>query len=183
MRDTVEFDVTDFENPNSEKGVYAKFFYKPVQDAEASAAEGRPVFVDKEYVEIIAAGNSTNIIRRPAGIADISRFQRQYALFKQGDEDQMIGTPLTEVPWITRSQVEEFAYRKIRTLEDLAEMSDAACSAPGMYDMKKKAKAWLDKSADAAPFTAMAAEMEAMRKELAALKEAQAQAPAKVAKG
>jgi acyl-CoA-binding protein len=170
MRDVAEFDVSDFENPNSEKGIYAKFYFFPVEDTRQSAEAGRPVFVDKEFVEIIAAGNQNNIVRRPVGRMDIDRFPRQYALFKQGDAEQMIGTPLTEVPWVTRAQVEEFAYRKIRTLENLAEMSDAQCNAPGMYDMKNKAKSWLQKANEAAPFTAMHAEMDALRAELAALK-------------
>jgi hypothetical protein len=171
MRDTIEYDVDDMMS-DSDKGVYAKFYFFPMEDPKASAEAGRPVFADREFVEILAAGNQNNIVRRPASDMDKKRFRRQYALFKQGDEEQMIGTPLKEVPWITRSQVEEFAYRKIRTLEDLAGMSDAQCVLPGMYDMKRKAEAWLKKASDAAPFTAMSAEMEALRAEIAALKAA-----------
>lgn len=172
MRESLEYDVQDFEDQNamSEKGVYAKFYYVPTKNEAASAAEGRAIFEDKEFVEIIAAGNSTNIIRRPARKMDTDRFRRQYAMFKEGDSEQMIGTPLTEIPWITRSQVEELAYKKIRSLEDLASLSDGAINAPGMYDLKRKASAWLEKSKESAPFTAMQAELEAMRAEIAALK-------------
>jgi hypothetical protein len=178
MRDTVEYDVGDFSRENDNRGVYARFYYAPVKNEEASAAEGRPVFVDKEFIEIIAAGNSTNIVGRKATDMDKRRFSKEYSLFKSGDDEQMVGTPLTEVPWITRSQVEELMYRKIRTLENLAELSDGMINAPGMYELKRKAEAWLKKASEAAPFTAMQAEMEALRAELAALKNA----PNKVAK-
>jgi len=180
MRDTVEFDVSDMQDPYSDKGVYAKFYFFPMEDHKASAEQGRPIFSDREFIEIIAAGNQNNIVRRPATEMDRQRFRRQYTMFKQGDEDQVVGTPLKEVPWITRSQIEEFAYRKIRTLEDLAGMSDAQCNAPGMYDMKRKAEAWLKKANEAAPFTAMSAEIEALKAELAALK-TQAEEPKKKA--
>lgn len=182
-RETAEFDVQDFENPEMEKGVYARFYTVPKPDEVKSAEEGRPVFKDVVYIEIIAAGNANNIIRKPAREMDFRRFHKQHQLFLRGDNEQIVGTPLTEVPWVTRSQVEEMAYRKIRTLEDLAEMSDAACSMPGMYELKRKAIAWLEKSKEAAPFTKMQAEMDAMRAELAALKAEKEAAPAKKAAG
>jgi hypothetical protein len=173
MIGTAEYDVKDFEDPNCNKGVYARFFMYPKEDQAASAEAGRPIFKEIEAIEIVAAGNSNNIVRRPASDLDKQRFHAQYALFKSGDAHQLVGTPLTEVPWITRSQVEELLYRKIRTLEDLAGMSDAACNVPGMYDLKRKATAWLEKAEEAAPFTAMQAEMSALRAELAAMKAAQ----------
>lgn len=178
MRETAEFDVAEFDNPNSNKGVYARFYYVPKQDDAKSAEEGRPVFKDVEYIEIIAVGNANNIIRKPARDEDRRRFYQEYDKFKAGDQEQLIGTPLTEVPWLTRGQVEELMYRKIRTLENLAELSDAACNVPGMYDLRRKAKAWIEKAAEAAPFTKMNEEMEALRKELDALKAATSNAKA-----
>jgi hypothetical protein len=168
MRDTLEYDADAFSDnfEAQNKGVYAKFFWHPVKDEQASAEAGRPIFVDKEYVQIVAAGNSTNIVTRKVTEMDIRRFKKYYDLFKQGDAEQLIGTPLTEVPWVTRAQVEEYAYRKIRTLEHLAELSDSECNMPGMYEMKRKAAAWLEKAKEAKPFTAMQAEL---KKQLAAL--------------
>ena len=170
MRAEAEFNVEDFDNPNNNANVYAQFYYVPKEDAVASAAEGRKVFKDTEYIEIIAAGNANNIIRKPARDMDKQRFHKEYALFKSGDMEQLTGTPLTEVPWINRSQVEELMYHKVRTLKQLAELSDGACNAPGMYELKRKAAAWLIKAKEAAPFTAMQAEMDKLKAELAAMK-------------
>lgn len=170
MRDSFEFDVKDFEDPNNNNGVYARFYWVSREDPAKSAEAGRPIFKDVEYVEILAAGNANNIIRKPASDMERQRFHAQYARFKEGDTEQLTGTPLTEVPWITRSQVDELLYRKVRTLEQLAELNDAHCNVPGMYELKRKAGLWLAKAKEAAPFTAMASEIDALRAELDALK-------------
>jgi hypothetical protein len=169
MREAAEYDVEDFQDPEKTKGIYARFYLVPKKNEAKSAEEGRPVFEDREYIELIAAGNSTNIIRKPASDRERQQFRREYSLFKEGDVEQITGTRLTEVPWITRSQVEELMYRKVRTLEALADISDTECNVPGMLDLRRKAQAWLQKASEAAPFTAMQAEMEDLRKQLAAL--------------
>lgn len=176
MREAVDYDVKDFEDPNARKGVYARFYLVPKQNEAKSAEQGMPVFEDKEYIELIAAGNSTNIIRRPVYEQDKRMYREEYKLFKEGDSEQIVGTRLSEVPWITRSQVEELMYRKVRTLEGLAEVSDHECNVPGMLELRRKAQAWLQTAKEAAPFTAMQAEMEEMRKTIAALQAQQNQA-------
>lgn len=182
MREMADFDVKDFEDENSTKGVYARFYWRPKKDEAASAAEGRPIFKDTEYVEIIAAGNSNNIVARPVSDMDRVRFRQAYAKFKEGDADQLVGTPLIELPWLTRSQVEELAYMKIRTVEQLATLNDAACGIPGMFDLKRKAEAWVKKAEGAAPFTALQKENEDLKARIAALEEL-LKKPAATAKG
>lgn len=172
MRDTYEFDVQDFDDPNENKGVYARFYMMAELNEAQSVEAGRPIYIDKEYVEILAAGNANNIVRRRASDMDKRRFRREYALFKQGDNEQITGTRLSEIPWITRSQVEELNYRKIRTIEELAEISDGACNAPGMYELKRKAQAWVQKADAAAPFTQLIAENEELKKRLETLEAA-----------
>lgn len=172
MREVADFDVSDFEDENSTKGVYARFYWRPKKDEAASAVEGRPIFKDTEYVEIIAAGNSNNIVARPVSDIDRNRFRKAYAKFKEGDSEQLVGTPLVEIPWMTRSQVEELAYMKVRTVENLAELNDGACSGvPGLYDLKRKAQAWVKKAEGAAPFTALQKENEDLKNRIAALEE------------
>lgn len=170
MRGEIEFDVNDFGRGGSDAGVYANFYTVPQPDKEASAAEGRPVFKDVVFVEIRSAGNSQSIVRRPLREKDKRRFAKAYQLFEAGQTDQLIGTPLVEVPWITKSQVEELRYKGIRTLEDLAALSDTACSqSAGLYSLKQKAAAWVVKSKEAAPFTAMQAEIEELKRQLSTL--------------
>lgn len=168
--DVADFDVGDFQDRYAaDKGVHARFYTFPEQDKKASAEAGRPIFKDVEYVEIMAAGNSSNVIRRPARDSDRHRFPRHYAAFQQGKGEEIIGTPLSEVPWITRSQVEEFAHLRIYSIEALANLDDSTCGKfAGLYDMKRKAAAYLKAAEDAAPTTALMEENEALRSRLEA---------------
>jgi hypothetical protein len=172
MSDTADFDPKDFERPYSDGGTHAKFYTKAVPDAAASAEAGSPKFTDKVYVEIMTPGNSTNIIDRPIRDTDKRRFPQQYAAFVAGDSEQITGTPLTEVTWVPRSIIEELTYAKVRTVEQLAEINDNVCTrTPGMFDMKRKAIAWLENAKQAAPFTKIFKENEDLQARLAAMEE------------
>lgn len=177
-------DVADFTGRfAADRGVHARFYTVPVQDKRESSSAGRPIFRDTEFIEIVAAGNANNVVRRKATNEDKQRFPRQYEAYRQGAADQIIGTPLTEVPWITRSQVEELAYIRIRSLEELAHVDDNVCARmAGLYDLKRKAKAAMDAADAAAPLTELQAKNEQLKNELAALKDQLAKLTSKAAK-
>lgn len=169
--ETAEYDFNDFnERYAADKSVYAKFYTMPVKDEQASAQAGRAIYKDREYIEIRAAGNQNNIINRPAAAMDRQRFHRQYELYKQGNDEQLIGTPLGEVTWLTRSQVEELAYVRIRTVEQLASINDDTCQRmAGLHDLKRKAAALLESAAKVAPLTALQAENDQLKGQVEAL--------------
>jgi len=150
-----DYDLRDFDGRfRADQGVQARFYTLPMQDHAATAEHGRPMFKDTEFVEILAAGNANNIVKRKATDEDRQRFHRQYAMFRRGVDEQLVGTPLTEVAWLTRSQVEELAYLRIKTLEALAGMDDNICGRhAGLYDLKKKATVALEAAGDMAPLT------------------------------
>lgn len=154
----------------ADAGVHARFYTLAVQNEEESAKAGRPIYADKEFVEIIAAGNANNIIKRKATEEDKQRFHRQYEIFcrdKEASGDQLVGTPLTEISWLTRSQVAEFAYMHIHTLEQLAHLDDNTCSRrAGVADIRRKAKAHLEASDKAAPMTEMAQQIETQKAQM-----------------
>jgi hypothetical protein len=171
MSEVIEYDISRFDRPQDTSGLHIRFYMATKKNEAASAEAGRLICEDKEYIEILAPGNANNIIRRPVVKEDKFNYRDQYERFKAGDAEQIIGTPLAEVAWIARSQVEELLYLKVRTLEQLAEVSDQFCSGiPGMYELKRKAAAYVNGEKDDSRFTQMHAEMEAMRRELAALK-------------
>lgn len=168
MRDSVDYDVSDFDDRFAgDKSVYAKFYTHPVKDEKASAEAGRAKFREVEYIEIRAAGNANNIIQRPVCEQDRQRFSRQYALFCEGKAEQTVGTPLSEVPWITKSQVEELAYVRINTLEALAAVNDDVCQRmAGLRDLKNKATVFMEAADKAAPLTALQEENKQLKKQL-----------------
>jgi hypothetical protein len=170
--DQVDFNVEDFSAREAgDRSVYCKFYLRPVQDEAASAEAGRPIYNEQEFVEIRAAGNSTNVVDRKATTQDKQRFRGAYKLFKEGNEEQMTGTPLTEIPWITKSQIEEISYFRIRTLEALATVGDDVCTRiPGLYELKRKAVIVMERADKAAPIMALKAENDALKNELETLK-------------
>lgn len=171
MRDTAEFSSDAFEKQNDNQGVYARFYLDAVKNEAKSAEEGRPIFEDKEFVEIIAAGNSTNIVVKPVRMNEIRRFPKEYAKFKDGERDQLVGTPLNEVPWMTKSMVEELNYLKVRTLEHLAVLNDDICGRyAGLYEAKRKAGIWIQAAKEAQPFTKLEEENIRQREEIDGLK-------------
>jgi len=170
MSTVADFDPKIFENPQATVGVYANFYLRPEQDEEESAKAGRPIFKDVEYIEIITAGDAKDVRRRPVREADKRRFREAYRKFREGDREQLVGTPLTEVTWVSAAMREELHYAKVRTVEQLAELNDQACGRmPGMYDMKRKAAQWLQKATESAPFTALHKENEELKARLEAL--------------
>lgn len=167
-----EHDVEDFED--REKGkVFVKFYTRPVQDEAESDKQGRPIYNEVEYLEIRAPGNATNIVQRPVTDMDKRRFRRQYEMFKEGNEEQLVGTPLTEVTWVTRSQAEELSYLRIRTLEQLAEVGDDVCTRiPGLFKLKQRAQTTVETATKNAPILELTAKLESLANENATLKKA-----------
>jgi hypothetical protein len=154
----------------ADAGVHARFYTVAVHNEDKSATEGRPIYDEKDWIEIIASGNANNIIRRKASDEDKQRFHRQYTIFERDRSltgEQLTGTPLAEVSWVTKSQVAEMAYMRIHTLEQLAVVDDNTCSRfAGLYDMKRKAKAAMEAAQKSAPMTEMALQMEQMKVQL-----------------
>jgi len=171
---TADFDVADFEDrTRGDKNTLVRFFIRPVINEAKSAAEGRPIYEDKEYCEIHVPGNQTNIPVKPVDAIIKRRFSNQYARWKATGEAEFVeGTVLSEVPWLSRSQVEELAYLKIRTLEQLAGVGDDVCSRTiGLTELKRRAGLVLASSKDSSVLTKLEAELKQRDAEILGLKQ------------
>jgi predicted RecB family nuclease len=92
---------------------------------------------------------------------DKIRFPRHYERFQAGQKEQNIGTPLSVVPWLTPSQIEEFKFFKIMTVEQLANLIDnVGGKFMGAKQFKQKAKEFLPAAAGQAPLVQMQAELD-----------------------
>lgn len=152
--------------PGDDK-LHVRFFMKPRIDVEASARENRPVYKDTPYVEIMMPGEKNVIIREPVWSQHQLRFPVQWAQFLAGEKDQMIGTPLKVAPFLTESQVEELAFFKIRTVEQLADLADSNMNFMGAQMFKQAAKKFIEKSHSAETLIARIEALEAENKRLA----------------
>jgi len=173
------------DNPRAEDNkLIVRFSVRPVQDAEATSREGRPIFKDTEFVEIMVPGDKTNILEHAVTDDDRQRFPRAYARHKAGLGDVLEGTMLTAWPLITRARAEELAYFKVRTVEQLAELSDGNSMnmGPGINELRKAAKDFVAQAKGDAPLLKMRAELEKRDGEIAALQQALKEQGAMLAK-
>lgn len=157
------------QNPDDRLNV--KFSMMPVEDEEASSKEGRPIYKEKLFVTIIVPGERDVVIRQ-AWQKDFDRFPRQYAAFKNGqNQDAVSGTPLKIVPWLSQSQVKELEFFNCHTVEQLAELADThAHKFQQIQKLRTLARDYLQAAREAAPLTAMRAELDKRDNEIETMK-------------
>ena len=179
-------------------GLSVQFYMHPLQDAAQTLAKGRPIFKETEYVRIMVPGDKASVVERPVRLgffetADDQRFAAEYARFKQNKNQEVTGTPLSEWPPLTRSQVKEMEYFNVRTVEQLAEMSDTHMQKfMGLQSIRDLARRFMQHAEGVAPLTKMQAaldqsaneqatmfeQIQAMSSELAILRGQASQGPA-----
>ena len=145
----MDLNPDDFMQKNQaslDEQLLVKFFTKAKQDATETKVQGRPIFKDIEYIDIKVPGDRHTGVCRPARERDKARFPRHYKSYKDRIEgDYVEGTPLMEWAAITRSRAEELSYFNVKTVEQLANMSDVnAQNFMGINELKRKAKDWLE---------------------------------------
>lgn len=146
------------------------FAMSPHIDQAESDKQGRPIYTEKEYVTIMVPGDKESIVNRPAWDKDRLRFPKQYAAFKnKQDQAAVSGTPLKLMPWLTLGQIKELEYFNCHTVEQLANMPDShTIKFMALNKFKQLAKDYLQAAKEAAPLTAMRAEIDKKDSQLAA---------------
>jgi hypothetical protein len=144
-------------------GVSVRFYPKSVQDQPASDAAGRPVYKDVVYLEKRVPGDRLVTIDRPMRESDKMEFPEQWRRYEVNATEKPEGQPLAEWPQVSRSQVEELAYFRVRTVEELARVPDSASAPMGpLFPLRDKARAYLDRAAAGAQEAKLVAEKEAV---------------------
>lgn len=157
-----DFGITDMAFNRSmapgDDQLLVRFFPKPRENPEKTAAEGRPIFEDVDYIEIRVPGEREVRYCQPANKLDINRFPEHYRRYKQRmSQETTTGTPLAEWPGVTRSQVEELKFINVTTVEQLLSISDTnAQKFMGIRALQQKAKAYLDAAGGQAAANALA---------------------------
>ena len=141
--------------------LYVKFFSHPMQDKERTLQEGRPIFVDTDYIQIMVPGDKGNVIVRPMRPDDIHRFPKQHLAYESDQEEVLEGTPLEKWNFLSAAQVEELKYFGIRTVEQLAVVSDSnAQKFMGIQLLRQKAVEYVEVSKTDAPIAQLQEELE-----------------------
>lgn len=148
-----------------------RFSLEPVKDEAASEKEGRPIFREVEYVEIMVPGDKSSIVKRALRDTDKKRFRRQYAAWKEtGNDAALIGMPLAQWPQVTKAQVEELRYFGVHTVEQLAGVSDGNIRNIGpVMELRQRARDYVEAAKGNAPLGQLRAELEEKNHQLEAL--------------
>jgi glutathione peroxidase-family protein len=167
-------------NPNL---IYPIFkTHTSVNEAKSKAA-GRPIYDELEVVVISFAGDKQKVAVFPAHDIDpeatrendnvpttyAMRYGKQYRAFKNQTTQVASGTPLEELTFLTQARRMELKALNIHTAEALAALDGTPLKqiGPGGRELKNKAQAYIDKATGTADVTAMAAELAALKQQLA----------------
>lgn len=164
-----DIDLAMIQNPDkADDKLFVEFLMEPIQSTEKSQAEGRPIFEDVLHIKI-RVGRDT--IFRPVTEKDKTRFQRQYFLFRR-NRPQVIGTPLTEWPFLSRTRVMELQAIGMQTVEMVADMPDSSIHrlGTGARDLQNRAKVFIETAKGNAPTERLNTELAKRDAEIEALK-------------
>jgi hypothetical protein len=153
-----------------------RFYKKSVQQEQESIEAGRPIYKDFDFVHICVAGDTLTEIDTYALNSHKQRFPIQWANYMNrvgAHDEEVVGTPLSEWPLVSKSQAEEMRAMKFHTVESIANASDQQLQRMGMaagmspYAFRDKAKAFLNLATTAAETDKRESEINALKEELA----------------
>ena len=167
---------------NADSRLQVRFYKRAVQQEQETLQAGRPIYKEFDFVHICVAGDNLTEIDTYALESHKRRFPLQWAAYQNrvgADEENVVGTPVSEWPVVSKSQAEELRALKFKTVESIANASDQQLQRLGMaagmspYAFRDKAKAFLNLATNAAETDKREAEIQALKEELAK-KEAEA---------
>jgi hypothetical protein len=168
-------------NPNDpDLTLGVEFFMKPVEMPAKSKAAGRPIFEDREMVRIAFPGDSKREHVAPAHevhyhsgqrcqMTYAERFADSYRRFKDENSDQIVGTPIGQLPFLTEARRAELKVVGIKTAEHLAGLPDVTIKKMGMgiRDLVTQAQAFLKSAEGTSHVAAMQAQIDELKARLA----------------
>ena len=154
--------MREHDRHRGDENLYVQFFSHPMQDKAKTLEEGRPIFVDTEYIRIMVPGDKGNVVMRSVREDDRQRFPKQYQAFKNDEEEILEGTPLDKWNFVSAAQVEELKYFGIRTVENLANVTDTnAQKFMGINLLRQKAQEYIAAASSEAPIAQLQEELSA----------------------
>jgi hypothetical protein len=151
-------DFSEFENAYNQRaaqrghGLNLRFYSDTKQNAAETLKAGRPIYDIIDYVAVNVPGSRDEHVMKMTNPEAQQRFGHEYEKWKQTQEQPEDGTPLTVVPFLNIAQVRELAAINIKTLEQLAGLSDLMVQKTGMggIELRKKAQSYMKAATDSA---------------------------------
>jgi len=161
---------------NADSRLQVRFYKKPVHQEQESLEAGRPIYKEFDFVHICVAGDTLTEIDTYALQQHKQRFPIQWANYMNrvgANDEEVVGTPVSEWPLVSKSQAEELRAMKFHTVESIANASDQQLQRMGMaagmspYAFRDKAKAFLNLATTSAETDKREQEINALKEELA----------------
>ena len=163
-----------------DSGLIVSFYTHAEHQVAKSEAEGRPIYEDKPYIKIMYAGDRNRVTDRRVdfkgkngNIPDPQRFPVQWAQYQSGEAQVEEGTPIEEWTLISKSQALMLKGVNIRTVENLAAVTDVNLDGLGHggRTLRDQAQSWIEQAKDGAELTKLVKENEELRTDLSATQE------------
>ena len=158
-----------------DEGLLVRFFRAMEPNQLRSMGSGKAEFDEIEYISIVVPGSSNEHV---SIITDEykDRFKEEYASWKAAEGSPITGTPLSEWPLASTSFIEMMKLHGIRSVEDLANASEAITARDtAVMTMRAKAQAWLSAAGD----VASTLEVDSLKARIAELEAAAVRKPRK----
>lgn len=146
-----------------------RFYMQAVENKFRSEEEGRPIFDEREMVEIRLPGDRLSCYVGYVTDEERNRWPEAYAAFKRGEQRAAHGTPLEHWPVLSTGKVAELKAMGILSVEELAAVQDNTIIRMGMgaRELREQANAFINAARDGAGVAQYAAENERMKEQLA----------------
>lgn len=150
------------------ENLLVRFWMDAWENPTKSAEAGRKVYDTVPWCEWRVPGESdtnggpVHLLAREGPKRDPRvRFPEAWAMFERNNASEgLVGTPVKFVAWLERGDVENLAQAGIKTLEQLASVTDANLgSIPGGLKLRQKARDFIKAAADSAPMERMSEEL------------------------
>lgn len=156
------------------ENLLVRFWMDSYPNAAKTKEAGMPIYDTVPWVEIRVPGERDSVTGPVHRLHPDprERFPEAWARWqKDNTTEGLTGTPLKNVPWIERGDVETLAYLSVRTVEQLASVTDGNIGKiPGGLALRDKARAMLKAAAEEAPMQRMADELSKRDHEIASLR-------------
>jgi hypothetical protein len=144
-----------------------RFYTDTVPNKAKSDKAGHPVYdtIERAMVRVPGSRDET-----PVRIDDkfMAEYGPLYERWKKTQEQPVDGVPLEQWAPLPKALVEEWKFFGVRSVQDLANLSDTNAQKMGMgvIEWRKKAQAWLEQAADHASSQRLVSENEQLKREI-----------------
>ncbi len=153
-------------------GLSIRIYAGLVPDKAKTIENGYPASKEVPFIQIRIPGDASYERNGPMTEEEKRIYPRHWKRYQENQSTEgIVGSVLDEWTPMPRSMVDSYRHFGIRTVEQLAAMSDVnARTVPQGAQWRDKAKLWLENAKAAAPMSQIEARMREMEQQIASLK-------------